>query len=124
MKKKILAMMLMFVYVSGAVLPVSAETTSFTITVPYDIYTKWVKKADNEPRFYVTGTSFSKSGYLYCYSHCAEDTSIISNLAIISKNNPSTNATYVGNIVAPGASHYMECAASVNGMNVLGRYTP
>lgn len=52
----------------GSTVPAMAQTVSFDITVPGDILSQRAIKADSEQRFYVTGSSFNKSGTLRCTS--------------------------------------------------------
>lgn len=54
--------------VLGTAATASADTVSFNVTIPGDPYSYAVRKADTEQRFYVTGTSFNKSGTLRCRS--------------------------------------------------------
>ena len=53
---------------TGSTVPVFADTVTFNITIPGDIISKRSVKADDEQKFYVTGTKFSGSGKLYCKS--------------------------------------------------------
>ena len=56
--------------VLGTAATASADTVSFNVTIPGDPYSYAVRKADTEQRFYVTGTSFNKSGTLtVSYTH-------------------------------------------------------
>ena len=52
----------------GSAVPVFADTVTFNITIPGDVISKRAVKADDEQKFYVTGTKFSGSGKLYCKS--------------------------------------------------------
>ena len=58
--------------VLGTAATASADTVSFNVTIPGDPYSYAVRKADTEQRFYVTGTSFNKSGTLRCRSGKAD----------------------------------------------------
>ena len=53
---------------TGSTVPVFADAVTFNITIPGDIISKRSVKADDEQKFYVTGTKFSGSGKLYCKS--------------------------------------------------------
>ncbi|MDO4274810.1 MAG: hypothetical protein Q4D16_14170 [Eubacteriales bacterium] len=109
--------------VAGCTVPVFAQTVDFNITVPGDILSKRAEKADTEQRFYVTGTSFNKSGILYCISINRNTSSIKSNMASISPNKLSSNASY--RTYAPSKQYYyMTTSASASGLHVTGRYTP
>ena len=72
---------------TGSTVPVFADTVTFNITIPGDIISKRSVKADDEQKFYVTGTKFSGSGKLYCKSSRLHATTT-SNTATISKNTP------------------------------------
>ncbi|MDO4274812.1 MAG: hypothetical protein Q4D16_14180 [Eubacteriales bacterium] len=109
--------------VAGCTVPVFAETVTFNITVPGDIISKRALKADSEQRFYVTGTSFSSAGTLYCTSINLNDSTIRSNTASISRSKPSSNASY-RKYAPAGQYYYMSTSASVSGLHVTGRYTP
>ena len=78
---------------TGSTVPVFADTVTFNITIPGDIISKRSVKADDEQKFYVTGTKFSGSGKLYCKSSRLHATTT-SNTATISKNTPSASASY------------------------------
>lgn len=107
-----------------ATMSASADTITFDVTYPYDPYSRTVKKADTEQRFYVTGTSFSRSGIsLYCYSQQLRDGSITSYTATISSASPGTSAAYQ-KYAAPDLEYQMVTSSSLVGFNVLGRYTP
>lgn len=69
---------------TGSTVPVFADTVTFNITIPGDIISKRSVKADDEQKFYVTGTKFSGSGKLYCKSSRLHATTT-SNTATISK---------------------------------------
>ena len=79
-------------------------------------------KADDEQKFYVTGTKFSGSGKLYCKSSRLHATTT-SNTATISKNTPSASASYTS-YALPRYEYFMHCTASVGSLHVEGRYTP
>ena len=74
---------------TGSTVPVFADTVTFNITIPGDIISKRSVKADDEQKFYVTGTKFSSSGKLYCKSSRLHATTT-SNTATISKNTPNS----------------------------------
>lgn len=120
--KKWLCGLIVSLCLIGSAMPVMAETVPFDITVPGDIISKRSVKADSEQRFYVTGTSFNKGGYLYCVSSRMH-TTVTSNTATISSGNPASNATYKS-YAAPRYDYFMTCSASTSGLHVLGRYTP
>ena len=65
----------------GSTVPVFAETVDFNVTVPGDILSRRAVKADSEQRFYVTGTSFNKTGTLNCRSINRKNSAIQSNTA-------------------------------------------
>lgn len=102
--------------------PVFADTVTFNITIPGDIISKRSVKADDEQKFYVTGTKFSGSGKLYCKSSRLHATTT-SNTATISKNTPSASASYTS-YALPRYEYFMHCTASVGSLHVEGRYTP
>ena len=64
------------------------------LTVPGDILSKRAEKADSEQRFYVTGTSFNKTGTLNCRSINRNNSAIQSNTASISPSKLSGSASY------------------------------
>ena len=107
-----------------ATMAASAQTIIFNVTYPNDVYSYAAKKADSEQRFYVTGTSFSRSDIdLYCYSQQLQDGSVISNTVAINRYNPSKNAAYQ-KYAEPDLLYQLVTNASVVGFNVEGRYTP
>ena len=107
----------------GSTVPVFAETVDFNITVPGDILSKRAIKADSEQRFYVTGTSFNKTGTLYCTSINRNNSAIRSNIASISPTKLSSSASY-RSYAPSGQYYYMTTYASVSNIHVTGRYTP
>lgn len=107
---------------TGSTVPVFADTVTFNITIPGDIISKRSVKADDEQKFYVTGTKFSSSGKLYCKSSRLHATTT-SNTATISKNTPSASASYTS-YALPRYEYFMHCTASVGSLHVEGRYTP
>lgn len=108
--------------VLGAAITASADTTSFDVTPPGDPYSYAVRKADSEQRFYVTGTYFSKSGVLTCYSgRAGQGTSSYG--AAVSSGSRASSAGYTS-YAYPGYLYEMYSTSSVANMNVTGRYTP
>lgn len=107
---------------AGSTVPVFADTVKFNITIPGDIISKRAVKADDEQKFYVTGTKFGASGILYCKSSRLHTTTT-SNTAAISKNTPSASAFYKS-YAPPRYEYFMHCTASVGSLHVEGRYTP
>ena len=91
---------------TGSTVPVFADTVTFNITIPGDIISKRSVKADDEQKFYVTGTKFSGSGKLYCKSSRLHAT--------------TTSTSYA----LPRYEYFMHCTASVGSLHVEGRYTP
>ena len=89
----------------GSTVPVIAET------------------ADSEQRFYVTGTSFNKTGTLNCRSINRNNSAIQSNTASISPSKLSGSASY-RSYAPSGQYYYMTTSASVSNLHVTGRYTP
>lgn len=102
---------------------ISAYAIGFDVTPPGDPYSYAVKKEDTEQRAYVTGTYFSKYGTLYTYSQQCENSNVRSNTMAITSSSPSKNAAYK-KYARPNLEYEMYSYASVNGLNVLGRYTP
>lgn len=96
---------------TGSTVPVFADTVTFNITIPGDIISKRSVKADDEQKFYVTGTKFSSSGKLYCKSSRLHATTT-SNTATISKNTPSASASYTS-YALPRYEYFMHCTAKV-----------
>lgn len=121
--KRIMCALMTAVILSGLSVPAFAQTVNFDITVPGDILSKRATKADNEQKFYVTGTSFNKTGSLYCVSHRRDDSSVYSRTATIRPSKLSANATYY-RWADSGVYYYMTTKASVNNLHVKGRYTP
>lgn len=107
----------------GSTVPVFAETVNFDITVPGDILSKRAVKADSEQRFYVTGTSFNRTGTLNCRSINRNNSAIQSSTASISPSKLSNSASYYRNAPS-GQYYYMTTSASVSNLHVTGRYTP
>ena len=107
----------------GSTVPVFAETVDFDITVPGDILSKRAEKADSEQRFYVTGTSFNRTGTLNCRSINRNNSAIQSSTASISPSHLSSSASYYRNAPS-GQYYYMTTSASVSNLHVTGRYTP
>lgn len=107
---------------TGSAVFVSAQTVDFNITIPKDPISKRAVKADDEQKFYVTGTAFNKAGTLKCTSSRLHST-VTSNVASISKDYPRANATYKSH-AEPRYEYYMHCTASTSGLSVQGRYTP
>lgn len=99
-----------------------ADTVTFNITIPGDAISQRAVKADDEQRFYVTGTKFSGSGTLYCRSSRLNMTTT-SNTAVISRDISRANASYTS-YAPPGYEYFLHCTASVGSLNVEGRYTP
>ncbi len=107
----------------GSAIPASADTVSFNVTTPGDPYSYAVKKADSEQRFYVTGTSFSRSGIiLRCRSGKAGQ-GMQSNTASISSASRASSASYTSRAYKEQL-YEMYTTSSLNGFNVTGRYTP
>ena len=112
------------VLMASVPVPVLAETVPFDITIPEDPLSRRAEKADSEQKFYVTGTSFNKSGTLKCVSHKKNQPSTVySRTASISQNSRSSSAKY-RKYAEPGALYYMETSSSVSNFHVTGRYTP
>ena len=107
----------------GSTVPAMAQTVSFDITVPGDILSQRAVKADSEQRFYVTGTSFNKTGTLNCRSINRNNSAIQSNTASISPSKLSGSASY-RSYAPSGQYYYMTTSASVPNLHVTGRYTP
>lgn len=120
--KKTLCVLSATICVLGSAVTASADTVSFNVTIPGDQYSYTVKKADSEQKFYVTGTSFNKSGTLRCRSSKV-GTGIISNSAYISSNNRASSASYK-TYAAPDCTYEMYATSSTSGLNVTGRFTP
>lgn len=94
----------------------------YNVTIPGDPYSYAVRKADTEQRFYVTGTSFNKSGTLRCRSGKAgQGTS--SNSAYISSGSRASSASYTS-YAAPNYTYEMYATSGTSGLNVRGRFTP
>lgn len=121
--KKVICGLAVCLCAMGAAAPTFAQTVDFNITVPGDILSKRANKADDEQKFYVTGTSFSKSGFLNCTSIRLDAPSVRSNVTSISKTRVSSSATYLS-YAKPGCDYYMTTTATASGLNVKGRYTP
>ena len=121
-RKKWLCGLAAILCLAGGTVPTFADTVKFDITVPGDVVSKRVVKADDEQKFYVTGTNFSGSGTLCCTSSRLHATTTF-HVAEISKNNPSSNAPYKS-YAQPKYEYFMHCTASTSGLHVLGRYTP
>ena len=99
--------------VLGTAATASADTVSYSYAV---------RKADTEQRFYVTGTSFNKSGTLRCRSGKAgQGTS--SNSAYISSGSRASSASYTS-YAAPNYTYEMYATSGTSGLNVRGRFTP
>ena len=108
--------------VLGTAATASADTVSFNVTIPGDPYSYAVRKAYTEQRFYVTGTSFNKSGTLRCRSGKAgQGTS--SNSAYISSGSRASSASYTS-YAAPNYTYEMYATSGTSGLNVRGRFTP
>lgn len=122
-KRKWLCGLTAFLCVSAAAIPVMADTVWFDITIPGDIISKRVVKADDEQRFYVTGVKFNmKNGTLKCTSSRLH-TTVTSEIAEISADAPANDEKYKS-YAAPRYDYYMHCQNSTNGLHVEGRYTP
>ncbi|MDO4337223.1 MAG: hypothetical protein Q4C91_03940 [Eubacteriales bacterium] len=106
----------------GSTVTASADTIQFNVTYPGDQYSYTVRKADSEQRFYVTGTSFSRTGRLYCTSHKVSDHSV-SGSTSITPSSPSSSGAY-GKYAKAKEQYELYTTASVSGLNVIGRYTP
>ena len=123
MKRKVAMAMVAAMAMSAFTVPVFAETVDFSVTVPADILSRRAVKADSEQRFYVTGTSFNKTGRLDCRSINRKNSAIQSGIASISPSHLSSSASYYRN--APSRQYYyMTTSASVSNLHVTGRYTP
>ena len=123
MKRKVAMAMVAAMAMSAFTVPVFAETVDFSVTVPGDILSRRAVKADSEQRFYVTGTSFNKTGRLDCRSINRKNSAIQSGIASISPSHLSSSASYYRN--APSRQYYyMTTSASVSNLHVTGRYTP
>ena len=121
--KRILCGLTASLCMGGSTVPAMAQTVSFDITVPGDILSQRAVKADSEQRFYVTGSSFNKSGTLRCTSINRNNNTIRSYTASIRPDKLSGNASYQK--TAPsGQYYYMTTSASVSNLHVTGRYTP
>ncbi len=107
----------------GSTVPVFAQTVDFNVTVPGDILSMRAEKADSEQRFYVTGTSFNRTGTLNCRSINRNNSTIQSNIASISPSHLSSSASY-RSYARSGQYYYMTTSASVSNLHVIGRYTP
>ena len=123
MKRKVAMAMVAAMAVSAFTVPVFAETVDFNVTVPGDILSRRAVKADSEQRFYVTGTSFNKTGTLNCRSINRNNSAIQSNTASISPSKLSGSASY-RSYAPSGQYYYMTTSASVPNLHVTGRYTP
>ena len=123
MKRKVAMAMVAAMAVSSFTVPVFAETVDFNVTVPGDILSRRAVKADSEQRFYVTGTSFNKTGTLNCRSINRNNSAIQSNTASISPSKLSGSASY-RSYAPSGQYYYMTTSASVPNLHVTGRYTP
>ena len=121
-KKKWLCGVVACLCLIGSAVPVFADTVTFNITIPGDVISKRAVKADDEQKFYVTGTKFSGSGKLYCKSSRLYATTT-SETATISKDIPRANASYTS-YAPPRYEYFMHCTASVGSLHVEGRYTP
>ncbi len=120
--KKAICILGAAVCVLGTAMSASADTIQFNVTCPGDPYSYTVRKADSEQRFYVTGTSFNKTGTLYCTSYKVLDHSV-SGTTSISSSNRSSSGEYK-KYAMYGTDYEMYTTASVSGLNVIGRYTP
>ena len=107
----------------GSTVPVFAETVDFDVTVPGDILSPRAAKFDSEQRFYVTGTSFNKTGTLYCRAINRYNSAILSNTASISPSKLSGSASY-RSYAPSGQYYYMTTSASVSKLHETGRYSP
>ena len=121
--KKMICLIGITVCILGSVSMVSADTVRFNVTIPDDIYSYAVRKADWEQKFYVTGTAFNTDRTLYCYSQNINDHTVKGGAATISRLDVSDSAVYE-KIAVPGELYEMVTAASLSGVNVEGRYTP
>lgn len=120
--KKALCILSATLCVMGSVITASADTVTFNVTPPNDPYSYAVRKADYEQKFYVTGTSFSKSGTLRCKSGRAGQGSS-SYTAYISSGSRASSASYTS-YAYPNYTYEMFSSSSTSGLNVTGRYTP
>lgn len=121
--KKVLCGLAIAFCVTANAAPVFADTVTFDITVPGDIKSKKIEKADYEQNFYVTGTYFSKSGTLSCMSFQYNNPRICSDIARITPTATRDDAAY-NSFAKPGVYYYMTTTSSVNNLHVKGRYTP
>ena len=103
-----------------------AETVTFDITYPTDpISKKVLKNTDGDNYFYVTPHYFSTNGTLHCVSYRLDNSNVRSNTLDITQSDLyKTRSAKYQTTAAGGVYYYMRTAASVNGLNVSGRYTP
>lgn len=121
--KKVMCGLIASLCLVGTTVPAFAQTVDFNITVPGDILSKRATKADSEQRFYVTGTSFNKTGTLNCTSINRNNSAIKSYVSGISPTHLSGGTLY--RTYAPaGQYYYMTTTSSVSNLHVTGRYTP
>ncbi|MGN0397925.1 MAG: hypothetical protein ACI4EL_07930 [Candidatus Fimimorpha sp.] len=121
--KKVLCVLSASMCILGTAIPASADTVSFNVTTPGDPYSYAVRKADYEQHFYVTGTSFSRTGVsLRCRSGKAGQ-GVSSKSAYVSSGSRSSSASYTS-YAQPNITYEMYATSSINGFNVTGRYTP
>lgn len=124
MVKKVICILSATMCILGSAITASADTIQFNVTPPSDPYSYSVRKADTEQRFYMTGTYFSKNGVLNGYSQQLANGNVISNTASISPSSTSSSATYSREWAAPNLLYQLFTWTTVNGFNVIGRYTP
>jgi uncharacterized Zn finger protein len=121
--KGMLCALVMGICVCGTTLTAYADTVHFSITMPGDTVSKRTRKADNEQRFYVTGTSFHQNGTLNCESIKIDDDSVRSEVKGISPAHPKANGVYKKR--APyNKKYYMATSSSTKNLHVCGNYTP
>ena len=116
-------MLLAALMITGAAVPVFAETITFDVTIPGDFLSRRALKADSEQKFYVSATSFNKPGALQCTSYNLSNSSIYSYMATIRPSKLSDNKIYRSTAPA-GQYYYMSTWSATSGLHVTGRYTP
>lgn len=121
--KRFICMLGATMCIFGTAFTVGADTIEFNVTPPEDPYSYAVRKADWEQNFYVTGTSFSDSGSLFCFSQKTTDNDVCSYSMSITPNYRRNFAPYK-RTAAPNELYELVTSASISGMNVRGRYTP
>lgn len=120
--KKALCILSATLCVMGSAITASADTVTFNVTPPGDPYSYSVRKADTEQNAYFTGTYFSNSRTLYCYSQQLNDGTVTSSTASLNSGNRSAVKAY--NSWAAPYLYYQMFSWANGSINVQGRFTP